>query len=623
MKKYSMAIPLLLLLLPWGAPFVFATELDPIIVTATRTPRAPANTLAPVTVLTRFDIEEAQTDSVPELLAGLPGIDMTRNGGPGTTASIYMRGTNSGHVLVLVNGRKMGSATLGTFPWENLPVSQIERIEIVRGPRSGLYGSEAIGGVVQIFTRERMEGLNVDMELGSGSWDSRRAAFAVSGGGKNTNASFTLAHYRTHGYNVKQHSNTSSALNDPDDDGHRNLSLSLKLGHTFANGIQVEGDFFRARTRSEFDATSTRATSDNTESVQQSLGLKATGAPSERWKLTVAGGLSRDDSKTFTLKDLDDIFNTHRRSASIQNDFRIITDHTFTLGADYLEEQISGTSAYAVSERYDRALFTQYQGSYGRIDWVAGLRAGENEQFGNHLTGNLEFGHRLSEEVRILAGYGTAFKAPTFNDLYYPATAYGAGNPNLQPEESESYEVGLERRDNHSNWSARAFHTKIKGLIDWTPSANNPWFWTPTNIGRALIRGVELEANTKISRFDLGGAFTWMDPENETDRTLLARRARTTFKGSLGYRFARIPAHLTGTLLLQSARYNDAKNEHRVPGYGTINLAATYDISDAWEARLVANNLFNRRYKTAMATATPYDAPGRYVFFSLIWRYSR
>ena len=604
-----------------SAAVVFDDE--PVVVTATRTPVKSSAALAPVTVLNRQEIAESQTDSVPELLRGMPGIDVVQNGGPGTNASIYMRGSNAGHALVLINGRKMGSATLGTVSWQHLPVSQIERIEVVRGPRSTLYGSEAIGGVVQIFTRDRGAGFNVDADYGYGNWNTHQGSMTISGGNKQTNGSISLAAYYTDGYNAKQTATAASAANDSDDDGYQNFSLSAKVGHRLERGTTIEFDLFRAEVHSEFDATSIFDSSDVDRNIQQSMGLVIADDPFDWWHLTVSAGLSRDDYTSYASETKQSAFNTHRKSASLQSDFSLADDHLLTVGVDYMEEAISSTSSYDLSSRQDWALFTQYQGAYADLSWVAGLRAIDNQQFGSHQTTNLELGYRLGDNLRLVASYGTAFKAPTFNDLYFPSSAFGAGNPDLQPEKSKSFEVGVAGQHHKIDWSLRGYQTDIEGLISWSATASNPFYFTPSNVDDARITGLELEGKRSFGRFDLATALTMMEPENRSSGLRLNRRAKTTAKVDLGYRFAKYPANISASTLYQSSRYNDTSNSVRVAGYSITNLTGSYDLDDSWQLRLKVGNLFDKEYETVMATSTPYNAPGRSIFLSLAWRFSQ
>ncbi|MGN7611815.1 TonB-dependent receptor domain-containing protein [Magnetococcales bacterium HHB-1] len=599
-------------------------DIPTIVVTATRTATPKTQTIAPVTVLTRADIEKKQTQNIPELLAALPGIDIVQNGGAGANTSLYMRGTNAGHVLVLVNGRKMGSATTGTISWQYLPVAQIERIEIIRGPRSSLYGSEAIGGVIQIFTRQGMQGFNVDLEMGAGSWNTRHTSAIFSGGAKRSQASLGISLDKSGGYNVKQFSSANNAANDPDDDGHKNEAISVNLSHKWPEWGEVEADFFHAKTQTEYDATNTWSTTDENASTQQSLGLKLTLDPLSWLKTTLSWGTSRDDSKSFSVNRLDNIFNTHRRNASAQFDLLPAKGHVITVGADYMDEQISGTSNYDLSQRYDRAAFLQYQGMWRRLNWVLGIREGRNEQFGRHFTGNAEFGFKLSDNLRLISGYGSAYKAPSFNDLYFPDTAFvGKGNPSLQPEESVSYELGLAGETMGYTWSARRFHTDIKGLISWSASAGNPFYWTPDNSDDARIRGLELELGGMLADFDIELTATLLDPEDKATGLQLSRRAKQSYKLDVGYAWEQWPMQVNATLRAQSTRYNDSANLYPVAGFSVIDLTGTYDLSETWQGRLKISNLLDKRYRTTMATATPYDAPGRNIFFSLAWKYSQ
>ncbi|MBF0193996.1 MAG: TonB-dependent receptor [Magnetococcales bacterium] len=591
----------------------------PVVITATRTPVPLSSTLSPVTVLTRQDVENKQTDSLPELLSGLPGVDITQNGSAGGSSNIYMRGTGSGHVLVLVNGRKMGSATLGTVSWEHIPVSQIERIEVVRGPRSSLYGSEAIGGIVQIFTHDRSEGWHVDAELGYGNWNTSQASLTLTGGSPKTNGSLSIAGFNSDGFNS---TSGSSQAEDADDDGYRNASISGRVGHSFDNGATVDFDLFYASTRNEYDRIFA-SSADVSKGAQQSMGITVEHDPLDKLHMKFTAGVSGDDSSTYLDGVKQNQFDTQRINIGIQGDLDLNDKNLLTVGVDFLEDKIDTTTAYDETKRYDVALFTQIQGKLNKNSWVLGLRGIENEQFGSHVSGNAEWGYDINESLRMLVGYGTAFKAPTFNDLYYPTDAFGEGNANLSPEKSESFELGLEGEHKGIDWSTRLYRTNIDNLISWSDSAVQ-YFYTPTNVDKAQITGIELEAGKTIGQFDISTNVTVMDPKNKTSGLQLNRRAKTSAKLNLDYRFKSQPIAIHSSVFYQSSRYNDANNTLKLPGYGVVNLSGNYDLDENWQVRLKADNIFDKDYKTvASSSSVYYKGSGRAILLSLAWRYSK
>ena len=412
------------------SPVHAVTTEEAVIVTATRTARTADETLASVSVITRADIERTQAKSVAELLAGEAGIDTTVSGGYGKSTSVFLRGTNSDHTLVLIDGIKVGSATLGTAPWQHLSLDQIERIEIVRGPRSSLYGSEAIGGVIQIFTRRPAEKFQGHAEAGYGTYGMSKLSAGVSGADGNTRYNLTAGHFNTDGIDAK----TASAGNEGDRDGYRNTSLSARLTHRLAGGAEIELHTLHAQAHTEFDGT----TENQTAFLQDVVSARLNFAPTNNWSVKLQAGTSRDYTDNFKNGGFRSTINTLRNIASWQNDVALGKDQLLTLGLDYQDDRVyrSGVNAsnYTVQERADTGVFLQHQAKFGDHDIIVGLRRDDNEQFGIHNTGNLAWGYALSPRLRARLSYGTAFKAPTFNQLYFS----GLWRPQLAPGKIEN-----------------------------------------------------------------------------------------------------------------------------------------------------------------------------------------
>ncbi|MBI3575402.1 MAG: TonB-dependent receptor plug domain-containing protein, partial [Gammaproteobacteria bacterium] len=318
------------------SPVHAATTEEAVIVTATRTARTADETLASVSVITRADIERTQAKSVAELLAGEAGIDTTISGGYGKSTSVFLRGTNSDHTLVLVDGIKVGSATLGTAPWQYLPLDQIERIEIVRGPRSSLYGSEAIGGVIQIFTRQPTEKFQSQAEVGYGTYGTSKLSAGVSGADGNTRYNLTASHFNTDGIDAK----TSSAGNEGDRDGYRNESYNARLTHRLTGGAEIELHTLHAQGHTEFDGNPNQ-----TAFLQDVVGARLNFAPTNNWNVKLQAGTSRDYTDSFKNGLFSSTFNTLRHVASWQNDVVLGKDQLLTLGADYQDDRVGSTTA--------------------------------------------------------------------------------------------------------------------------------------------------------------------------------------------------------------------------------------------------------------------------------------
>ncbi|MCB1986707.1 MAG: TonB-dependent receptor plug domain-containing protein, partial [Nitrosomonas sp.] len=334
------SIPITPVLAGNGSP---VHQKEPITVTATRTAQTADAQLASMTVISRDDIERQQARSIHDLLRGAPGINIVNNGGPGKSTFMQMRGTETDHILVLIDGIKVGSATSGTTPFENIPVEQIERIEIVRGPRSSLYGSEAVGGVIQIFTRkgDGKRGFRPIFSFGGGSYGSMNGSVGLSGSSKQGWFNLTASGRGTKGFNSCTGSDFAGCFSsnpDPDRDGYRNVSGSANAGYRFKNGLEIGANFMQSEGRTEFDASdpfSGFISPNKSELMQQVFGGTLKYSPVDFWRLNVIAGRSKDYLDSFNGHDLTSRFNTIRDTISILNDLTLHKDHLLTIGMDY------------------------------------------------------------------------------------------------------------------------------------------------------------------------------------------------------------------------------------------------------------------------------------------------
>ncbi len=575
---------------------------DAVVVTATRTAHTADDTLASVTVITRQDIERLQARSVEDLLRGDLGGSISNNGGPGKATSIFLRGTNSDHVLVLIDGIKVGSATLGTTAFQDIPVDQIERIEIVRGPRSSLYGSEAIGGVIQIFTRKGGGPLKPFVSLGGGSHGTYDGATGISGGGEKSWFNASVSGFHTQGINACSGSLTAGCFTiEPDKDGYRNNSGALRGGYRFGNGTDIDVHWMRADGANMFDGSSVN----ESKSVQEVYGGRFRFTPMTPWQVTLLTGRSHDDSDNFKDSVFKSRFNTERDTVSLQNDVSFGASQLLTVGIDRQDDRIASTTAYPVTSRNNSGLFAQYQGAFGKNDLQASLRRDDNEQFGGRTTRSVAWGHGFDGGLRLIASYGTAFKAPTFNQLYFP----GFGNPSLSPEESRSVEVGVNNKTDWGRWALNAFKTEIDNLIAFDAT------FTPANIDSARIRGLEAKLGSRLADWDVNTGLTWLDPENRSSGSntgrVLPRRAQQALRVDVDRAF--VPYRCGARLHAEGHRYDDLANTRRLGGYTTMDLHGEYTFVKNWLLQARIDNLFDKDYETAAF----FNQPGRSFFFTL------
>ena len=578
-----------------------ATESGPIVVTATRTAQTADASLASVTVITRQDIERSQAQSVSELLTGLAGIDSTVNGGYGKTTSLFLRGTNSDDVLVMIDGVKIGSATLGTTAFEFLPLDQIDHIEIVRGPRSSLYGSEAIGGVIQIFTRQGTGKPDAYATAGVGSYNTRQVSAGLSTAQDGTDISLNAARFKTGGFNACKGSLTDACFTiEPDKDGYSNDSATAGLRHRFDNGAGVGVHLFRAQGHTNYDGDP-----NNTNFIQQAVGADLGFSPLDIWRLTLRAGQSQDNSDNFKDTTFSSRFNTQRSTASWQNDVTLGKNHLLTLGVDRQADHVISTTAYTVDRRTDKGLYGQLQSRLDNNDLLFSLRRDDNDAFGKYSTGNAAWGYAFSKNLRLTASYGTAFRAPTFNELYYP----NYGNPNLQPEKSKSVETGLHGEQAWGSWDVHAYQTSIDHLINTVCDIN--FNCTAANVDEARIRGLETQLSTTLAGWRSALSLSVTDPRDVATDHILPRRSKRSLRLDADRAFGKTRFGMTW--LAQGRRFDDAANTVVVGGYGLLNLRAEYELSRDWRVRAHLDNVFDKQYETVH----DYNTPGRSLFVSL------
>ncbi|MFT4257270.1 MAG: TonB-dependent vitamin B12 receptor [Pseudoxanthomonas sp.] len=596
-----------------------ATDLDQVVVTGTRTEVAVANSLSPVQVIDREQIDRSQASSLMDLLRGRAGIDIANQGGAGKLSSLFLRGTNSGHVLVLVDGVRIGAATNGAAALQDLPLEQIERIEIVRGPHSSLYGSEAVGGVIQVFTRRGGDGLSRNFNVGVGSNGLRQAGGGFGVRGQRGWFAVQGAHQRTDGINACRGTAGNTAYpwgagcyaDEPDKDGYRNTSVSLRGGYALTDALQVEAHALNADAYNEYDGSLYGG--NQAWNSQQVFGGELAWKPSERIALNAQIGRASDksdnyfaDTTTGAARVATGVFDTRRDTAGVQGDFGFGRDQLFSVGGDWQNDQVTSTTAYDVDARSNTGVFAEYQGHFGAHSLQASARNDDNEQFGNHATGTLGYGFAFGRGFRLSATAGTGFKAPTFNDLYYP----GYGNPDLQPEKSRSANLGLAWTGDDWHWRLDVYETRIEDLIGYDSGYNL------VNVDRARIRGAELAGDVSLGGWEIAAQAGFTDPRNDTAGSylhdnLLARRARSSGRIDVDRAFGALRTGIT--VAGYGERYDDAANTVRLPGYGTVDLRLEYAIDNEWTVQARAANVFDRAYETVAW----YNQPGREYGLSL------
>ncbi len=588
------------------SPHIHAAKTPEVVVTGTRHPVSIDALPAATTVYTREQIDRLQYQALPELLNQSIGLDIVQNGGPGKAASLFIRGSEADHVLVLVDGIRVGSATLGLTAFQLIPIYQIERIEILRGPQSSIYGSEAIGGVLQIFTRKGSGPTNFGVTTAGGTYNTMQLGANVNGKHNGTHYSVAASQDRTDGFDARKPVPGPFGFDQPDDDGHDNTAVQIRAGHETQSGNEYEAFILRADGETDFDGSF----EDREEFVQQVLGASATFNPTNNWQSILRIGESRDDSDNFAPDgSFSSTFNTKRKQAYWINNVELGSDGVLTLGADYLEDAVDSTSAFSESSRDNIGVYGQYLADYGAHQVTLSVRNDDNQAFGSETTGGIGWGYRWPNAVRVYLRAGNAFKAPTFNELYFP----GFGNPDLDPETAVSYEAGLEGTPQWGRWALRLFRNDVDNLIITTMDPATGLF-EPKNVEAARIDGLEAEVTALLGGWQTSVALTLLDPVNNTTGAQLPRRAKESLSINATRRFNRFI--LGGRILAKGDRFDDAVNAIPVDGYAVVDLLAEYLISENFILKAKVGNLLDEDYEEVSS----FNTAGRNFLLTL--RYS-
>ena len=592
-----------------------ATELkdDPVLVTAARSPRTVNATLADVTLIDRGELLAAQHLQLIDLLARQPGIEVLDSGGPGSVSSIFMRGTNSQHVLILVDGVRVGSATVGLTAIEHIPLAQVERIEIVRGPGSALYGSDAIGGVIQIFTRSGADRSSADVAMGGGSQGRSQFVAGLNHSDERWQFGLQLSRDESSGFSaIRRRGNVAPGQFDsfvPDRDGYRNESASGRLAYRWGSSGEVALFGSTTAARRDFDAGSFFP---GIESHQQLGRFGLSGRAEVATPLTLRWLAAR------AIDDLNggfgSVFRTTQDQIQLLGDLSLTTHGSATLGVEHLRQLVDGTVAFTVGQRDVSSVFGVGQWDAGRHHFQVSGRHDSNSQFGAFNSGSVSYGLDLAPSLRWVAAAGNAFRMPSFSDLYNPGP-FAAGNPDLRPERSLNLETGVRWRSAGWESSATVFRNRIRDLIQLAPD------FSPVNVGEALIRGVTLQASGLVGVVRLGVSLDLLDPEDADTGSRLRYRARAS--GRLSAAWSSGSNTFSASVRAQGDRFDDAANTRSIPGYATLDVGLERALGTGWSAVFRVNDLLDREPFTGFVFGNRnevYATPGRSAFFQLRYR---
>ncbi len=601
---------ILILIMGFARPGLAETmeeaELGEVVVTATKTEEQIKELSSSVSVITRTEIEQKKLDSVVELLRTIPGLDVTRSGGPGKSTAIYLRGGNAGHTLVLVDGVQVNSPTLGSFDFADLTIDNIERIEIVRGPQSTLYGSDAMSGVINIITRKGVGKPKAALTFEGGSYQTYREVASLTAGSETVNFSLAASHLETEGISA-----AAEQQGNHEDDGYTNTTISMRLGAEVFKQARLDTSLRYIEAESELDALGMDDPNYKQDSRTLILGTNFSHYLTGWWEQILKLQLTKNELE---YTDPDTSWNNFKidtavREAEWQHNLYLLDDtDTLTLGAEY-EEQAGENQGVFDEFVINRALYIQNQLKLldKSLFITAGARLDDHSLFGSQDTYRVGLAYRLkSTNTSFKANLGTGFKAPTLNDLFYRDPWGSRGNPELEPEENQGLDFGIEQRfwEDRIFLGATYFYNSFDNLIEWVEYA--PWSWEPQNVADATTAGWELEADINpVDELKLSGNYTYTDTENKQTGKELSRRPKHKLNLNLNYRpWEKLNLNLGINYVGQ--RWNDADNKKRVDSYTRVDLAISYDICDYAQLFGRVENLLDKQYQEVL----DYSAPG-------------
>ncbi len=595
-----------------GSFSAFANNSDTLSVTANRFQEPDSSILAPITVVEREQIDRWQSNSVIDVLRRMPGIDVGQNGGIGQQSSIFVRGTNSNHVLILVDGVRLNQANVsGSSDISQIPLSLVQRIEYIRGPRSSVYGSDAIGGVINILTERKTEGGTLNATMGSHGYQEYDGSIKQKVGDRTT-LTAAGSYLYTKGYDVEANGNTGGHP-QPDRDGFMNKSLWLGVNHDVNDDVSLYARAYGFDNRTAYDAyydsynktlTDTRALFSRTYDG---------GVKFHRDNYSSSLNASYNYTKDY---DYDPRYGrygkgsrfTHSEQYNVQwGNHLLLGNGSIGGGVDWQRQSVKeGSNGFPNKEHFDNTgLYLTGQQKLGNVIAEASVRSDHHSEYNWHTTWQSNLAWEFVEGYSVIGGYGTAFKAPTLMQLY---SEWGS-NPDLQPEKSKQWEGGFEGITGPLTWRLTAYRNRINNLIQSDPNQG----WKNHNIGEVLIKGAEFTGELDTWVFHHTFNYQYIDARNKETHQRLDRRARQQLKYQLDWQVEKLDMGVTYQYIGQRTDKDYGTNENvSLGGVSIWDLTASYPITSHLSIRGRIANLFDKDYETAYG----YRTPGREYFLT-------
>lgn len=603
-KRKAIALQPLVLVtsLAFAFPTAAFAEAAPsqVVVTATRMAQPASDVLSDNDVINAAEIANAGQVSVAELLQKHRGVEISGNGGSGSYASVFLRGASNYQSIVLVDGVRIGASTTGGATWSTIPLSQIDHIEIIYGPLSSLYGADAMGGVIQIFTKRGSGYIAPTLSLGAGSYGRRQVTAGISGSSQGDNAvryALNVGNDRSDEFSASTPSSGPYTYNS-DRDGFKRTSASGSVSMNLAKGHDIGANFMQSELKGQFDAGP--GFNDRNEEKLSTLSAYTHNEFVKGWLSKVQ--LSHAEDKNTSFASYGNGFaNTTQNDLTWQNDIALGTD-TLQAVLEYRKEEVDANSKALVRDRNTKSVAFAYQMKSGEHLATASVRNDDNSQFGGHTTGSLAYGYRFNKALRASLSAGTSFRAPSINELYYP----GYGVSSNQPEKGRNVEAGLVYADGKNQLSASLFRNRLTDLLVYAPvcpteKATHP-YGCAYNINQATLSGLSLGGSTSVDAFTVHGSLDFQDATDDTTGKRLARRAKEHGSLVVDYTSGALKASVES--IFSGARFNDGGELTRLGGYGVVNLQASYALNGDWSVFARWNNVAGKKYELAQGYAT-------------------
>jgi vitamin B12 transporter len=610
-------------------------SLAPVVVTATRTATLITDQLSEVTLISRQDIERSGAQSLVQLLSLSPGLQVSPESVRGATASVFIRGSNNQHALVLVDGQRVSSATVGATAMAHLPLEQIDRVEVLRGSASSLYGSDALGGVIQVFTRQGERAPAPEAALTWGSYGTR--AFSASYGGKVDGSRFRISLGRelSSGFSdIKAAKGGYYDSFNPDRDGYQQSNMALSLSQQLSPQLELGASYWASRSTkrsdnincdpNDFVGTSCTTDFDNREQQRlESWQLRGQYRPSPAWTSVLRLGQSRDELRSWLYNPgapavTEPRYTTTQQQLVWQNDVRAGPGILMT-ALERRQTEVNSTQSYTLQSQDSDSLVLGYQAWLGKHLLQANSRKDWVTDFANQSTHSLGYGYKFQPQWLARASVGTGYKVPTFNDLYWPLDRanFYQGNPRLLPERSKNSELGVSFQSEATKASVTLYRNVVSNIIVNSYDVGLG-LTTPVNVNTAVLRGLSLNGSQRWTSWTFAGAFDALHAKDTGANLLLPRRVPRTAtldaSRSLG------AWNYGSQLALFSHRFNDKENLQRLSGYGLLHMKLGYALSPQLRLQADLKNVLDKDHVQSQGLFQPfnvYAAAGRSVFVTL------